>query len=78
MIHQPGMVNSLYSGAFSQQSNSTDKILSFALDLFNSLVNLQAEVRLNEEFQVYFKVLSYAQVQDPNNSKINLLLPCFF
>ena len=68
-IHQPGMVNALNSGAFSLQGDSTNKILSFALNLFNSFVNSQAEVRLNEGFQVYFKVLSYAHVQDPNNRR---------
>ena len=68
-IHQPGMVNALNSGAFSLQSDSTKKILSFALNLFNSFVNSQAEVRLNEGFQVYFKVLSYAHYQDPNHRR---------
>jgi hypothetical protein len=68
-IHQPGMVNALNSGAFSLQNDSTKKILSFALNLFNSFVNSQAEVRLNEGFQVYFKVLSYAHFQDPSNRR---------
>ncbi len=68
-IHQPGMINALNSGAFSLQGDSTKKILSFALNLFNSFVNSQAEVRLNEGFQVYFKVLSYAHYQDPNHRR---------
>ena len=68
-IHQPGMVNALNSGAFSLQHDTTDKILSFALNLFNSFVNSQAEVKLNEGFQVYFKVLSYAHYQDPNHRR---------
>ena len=68
-IHQPGMLNALNSGAFSLQSDTTDKILSFALNLFNSFVNSQAEVRLNDGFQVYFKVLSYAHYLDPNHRR---------
>ena len=58
-IHQPGMTNALNSGSFSLQGEDTETILHFVLNLFNRFVNSNQEVKLNQGFQCYFKVLSY-------------------
>lgn len=58
-IYQPGMTSALNSGAFSLQEESSKTILSYALNLFNRFVNSNADVKLNQGFKVYFKVLSY-------------------
>ena len=68
-IHQPGMVNALNSGAFSLQSEDTKSILHFAMNLFNRFVNSNEEVKLNQGFRVYFKVLSYNHYLHPKNRR---------
>ena len=68
-IHQPGMTNALNSGSFSLQSEDTESILHFVLNMFNRFVNSNQEVKLNQGFRCYFQVLSYSHLQWANNQR---------
>ena len=59
-LHQPGMQNALNSGGFSLQESTTNSILHFIMNIFNRFVNSNSEIRINEGFHCYFKVLSMA------------------
>ena len=58
-LKQPGMQNALRSGGFNLQMSETSSILSFVMNMFNRFINSNEEVKLDQGFQVYFKIFSY-------------------
>ena len=71
------MVNALRSGGFNLQMSETNTILSFVLNMFNRFINSNEEIRLDQGFQVYFKIFSYNHVNwQKSRRKQNRTLGC--
>ena len=68
-IRQPGMLNALRSGGFNLQISQTTDVLSFVMNMFNRFINSNEELRLDQGFQVYFKIFSYNHVNWPKTRK---------
>ena len=68
-IRQPGMLNALRSGGFNLQISQTTDILSFVMNMFNRFINSNEELRLDQGFQVYFKIFSYNHVNWPKTRR---------
>ena len=68
-IKQPGMQNALRSGGFNLQLSQTSSILSFVMDMFNRFINSNEEVKLNQGFQVFFKIFSYNHLNWPKSRR---------
>ena len=53
------MTNALRSGGFNLQMNEAGSILSFVMNMLNRFINSNEEVKLDQGFQVFFKIFSY-------------------
>ena len=63
------MINALRSGGFNLQMSETNTILSFVLNMFNRFINSNEELRLDQGFQVFFKIFSYNHVNWPKTRR---------
>ena len=63
------MVNALRSGGFNLQMSETDSILSFVMSMFNRFINSNEELRLDQGFQVFFKIFSYDHTNWPKSRR---------
>jgi hypothetical protein len=68
-LKQPGMQNALRSGGFNLQMSQTSSILSFVMNMFNRFINSNEEVKLDQGFQVYFKIFSYNHLNWPKSRR---------
>lgn len=57
--------SALNGGAFELQNDDMSKMVDYALTMLARFLNSNAELRLDESFTVYFKVLSVAHVNYP-------------
>lgn len=68
-IFQRPMVSALNSGAFELQTNSVQEMLDNVFNMFNRFINSNLEVKLDDTFSVYFKVLSMPHVNYPKHRR---------
>jgi len=71
------MVSSINSGAIEMHKDSVSDILNYTMAMFNRFLQSNAELRLEDSFQIYFKVLSLDHVKYPNHRRgPNAILGC--
>lgn len=63
------MLNALRSGGFNLQMSETSSILSFVMNIFNRFINSNEELKLDQGFQVFFKVFSYNHLHWPKSRR---------
>ena len=63
------MQNALRSGGFNLQMSETSSILSFVMNMFNRFINSNEELKLDQGFQVFFKIFSYNHLNWPKSRR---------
>jgi len=63
------MQSAINSGAIELHHGSVAEILDYTISMFNRFLQSNAELRLDESFQIYFKVLSLPHVKYPHNRR---------
>ena len=64
-ICQKSLVNPIRSGTYDLQNNSLKSLVNHVMGTFNAFLHSSAEIRLDDSFEIYFKILSNASINYP-------------
>jgi len=73
-IYQNSMQSALNSGGFELQSNQSQNMVNYALNMLNRFLNSNATLKLDNSFCVYFKVLSVQHVNHVHHRRGPLMI----
>lgn len=62
-IAQPGIFNSIRSGAFDLKKTDSKTITHFLMNMFNRFCHSQNHLKLTDGFKVYFKLFGYEHIK---------------
>jgi len=68
-INSKEMQSSINSGAIELHRDSVEDIVNHTISMFSRFLQSNAELRLENSFQIYFKVLSLGHVQYPHHRR---------
>jgi len=68
-IHSSGMQSAINSGAIELHKEPLNDIANYTLSMFNRFLQSNAELRLEDSFKIYFKVLSLEHVNYQNHRR---------